>query len=277
MKYLQKIFLTTILLMASATSFLVAAADANTPTFNNNSAESLNSYDAKIVSTLYKDLDEDGVQDQLDHCPNTLPGVGVGSFGCELDADQDGVFDRLDQCPGTPTDVAVNVFGCESDQDGDGVLDSQDACSHTPAGLAVNTQGCVPAKVVLTNIVFNTAEHTIRADQAETLKRDAATLNDLKEDEVLLITGHTDAQGAADMNERLSWRRANSTKQFIINELNLSTDKVYISGQGEMQPMANNTTVLGRQENRRIELKVILKSELPEDVSLTLPSRMENK
>lgn len=277
MKNFQKTLISSIFVMGSMTSLAFASEDPATLTQQTHAAESLNSYDAGLVSTYYKDLDQDGVKDQLDHCQNSLMGVAVDQFGCETDTDQDGVFDRLDQCPGTPPGVPVNVFGCESDEDGDGVFDSKDACPHTPEGSVVNENGCVPVAAVLTNIVFNTGKHAIRADQTETLKQDAATLNDLKEGEVVLITGHTDSQGAIDLNERLSWRRANSTKEFIINELNHSADKVYISGKGEMEPIADNATVQGRQANRRIQLKVMPKNDLPTDVSLTLPAGMEKK
>lgn len=143
MKNFQKILIASIFVIGSTTSLAVAAEDANIENTNNYAAESLISLDAKIVETLYKDLDQDGVQDKLDHCPNTLTGVAVDKFGCELDTDQDGVFDRPDQCPDSPAGVTVNVFGCEGDADNDGVLDSKDVCPNTPEDAIVNEQGCV--------------------------------------------------------------------------------------------------------------------------------------
>ncbi len=277
MKNFQKNLIASIFVIGSTTSLAVAAEEANTKNVSNHAAESLISLDAKIVGTLYKDLDQDGVQDQLDHCPNTLMGAAVDKLGCELDTDQDGVFDRLDQCPGSPPGAIVNVFGCESDADGDGVLDSKDACPDTPEGATVNEQGCVPMAVVISNIIFNSAKHDIRPDQIEILRKDAAALNDLKAGEVILITGHTDSVGEEGMNERLSWRRANSTKDFIVSDFGTNADRVYISGKGEMEPIADNATIPGRQENRRIQFKVILQEELPEPISLTLPKGMEKK
>ncbi|VAW47730.1 hypothetical protein MNBD_GAMMA04-2298 [hydrothermal vent metagenome] len=267
--------------------------------------ESLTSYDAKTTSTYYKDLDQDGVKDQYDHCLNTLFGVPVNKFGCEVDNDKDGVVDRIDQCLNTALGVVVNQFGCENDEDADGVPDSKDKCPGTPRGITVdahgceiididrdnvndnidecldtplngtvNRHGCEPHEHVLTNIVFDTYSHKIRDDQRPILRKDAAMLSDLKEDEVILITGHTDYVGSDGLNLRLSWRRANSAKQFIVQELGHLDPKVYINGYGELYPIVDNSSEEGRQENRRIELKVINKSELPDDATLILPSEM---
>ncbi|WP_019557192.1 OmpA family protein [Thiomicrorhabdus arctica] len=276
MKKFQKTLITSILVMGSMASLPVTAKEeAKTQSTANYAAESLISLDANIVDTLYKDLDQDNVQDKLDHCPNTLIGVSVDKFGCELDTDQDGVFDRLDQCPDSLAGTPVNVFGCEGDADGDYILDSKDACPNTPEGATVNEQGCVPKSIVISNIVFNSAQHEIRSDQTGILLKDAAPLGDLKTGEVILITGHTDAQGDAEMNKRLSWRRANSAKNFIVTEFDINPDRIYISGKGEMEPVADNTTVLGRQENRRIQFKITPQTELPKSVSLTLPKEMK--
>lgn len=267
--------------------------------------ESLTSYDAKATAVYYKDLDQDGVNDQYDHCLNTLFGMPVDQFGCEIDNDKDGVVDRIDQCLNTARGVMVNRFGCENDEDEDGVPDSKDKCPGTPKGIAVdahgcefvdidhdnindtvdecldtplngtvNRHGCEPHEYVLTNIVFKSYSHDIQESQKPILRKDAALLSNLKEDEVVLITGHTDYTASDDLNLRLSWRRANSAKQFIIDKLGHLEQKVYINGYGEKYPIADNSTEEGKLKNRRIELQVIKKSELPADATLTLPAEM---
>jgi OOP family OmpA-OmpF porin len=267
--------------------------------------ESLTSYDVKTTTDYYKDLDQDGVKDQYDHCLNTLFGVAVNQLGCEIDNDKDGVVDRIDQCLNTALGVVVNQFGCENDEDADGVPDSKDKCPGTPKGIrvdahgceivdidhdnvndnidecldtplngTVNRHGCEPHEYVLTNIVFQTYSHDIQESQKLILRKDAAMLSNLKEDEVVLITGHTDYVAPEALNLRLSWRRANSAKEFIVQELGHIAPNVYINGYGEQFPVADNSTEAGRQENRRIELKVIKKSELPDDATLTLPAEM---
>lgn len=306
--------LKTLLALSLVTFFSSAHADETRPIpldYNpagqeTEALKSIPSRDADIVENAYKDLDQDGIQDKLDHCPNTILHVGVDSKGCELDTDQDGVFDRLDQCPGTAPGVKVNRFGCEGDEDNDGVYDSKDQCPgtpegtpvdevgckiigdadndgvndaddlcpNTPAGAVVNKNGCQPKVIALSNIIFDSFEHAIRPDQIDTLKHDAGVLSELTEGEVIVITGHTDSRGKASLNERLSWRRANSTKDFLQGQLNFDPERIYITGKGEMEPLADNKTADGRQKNRRIEMKIIQQSELPSDTLLTIPTEM---
>ncbi|QCU89335.1 OmpA family protein [Thiomicrorhabdus sediminis] len=268
--------------------------------------QSIDPQTADIVVTTYKDLDEDGVDDRLDHCPNTILNAEVDARGCELDSDADKVVNRLDQCPDTAPGAKVNRFGCEPDEDRDGVVDSKDQCPGTPEGtpvdevgctiimdadrdgvldaddlcpntaegVVVNEHGCEPKAIVLTNIVFDSWEHAIRDDQAAILKSDAGALNKLEEGEALLITGHTDWQGSQGLNERLSWRRANSTKEFLVKEFQIAEDRILIDGKGETQPIADNNTAEGRQQNRRIEMKIIKIDEIPTEAQTFLPEQM---
>ncbi len=293
-------------LQASETDTDYIPLNYNSPGLNTQAQTTLLEKDAEFVENEYQDLDQDGVLDKIDLCPNTILGVKVDSHGCELDSDQDGVFDRLDQCPGTAPGVKVNIFGCEGDEDGDGVFDSKDQCPGTPAGTpvdevgckligdadkdgvndgddqcpntpegaTVNQYGCEPVSFVLTNINFDTAKHNIREDQAKILKSDAASLQNLQADEVILITGHTDWQSSTEYNLRLSWRRANSTKAFIVKEFGLNPDDVYIDGKGESQPIADNTTAEGLFKNRRIEFKIMKRDELPAEAKLKMPAEM---
>jgi len=302
----MKTALTTICIITAFTPLhSYADTQQNTTT---HAIESLSSYDAKITETYYKDLDQDGVQDQKDHCLNTSFGVPVDQTGCAIDADKDGVADHIDKCLNSSPGAVVNQFGCENDEDGDGVPDSKDECPGTPAGTPVNAKGCEiididqdkvddaedecidtplggtvnrhgcePHEYVLTNIVFKSYSHQIEEDQKPIIRKDAAMLSNLKENEVVLITGHTDYQGRESMNIRLSWRRANSAKDFIVNELSHVQQLVYINGKGEMYPVADNTTEEGRQENRRIELNVIPRDALPADAKLILPPEMIKK
>ncbi|HGG59843.1 MAG TPA: OmpA family protein, partial [Gammaproteobacteria bacterium] len=100
------------------------------------------SVDANGCAPKPKDSDGDGVTDDKDQCPNTAAGVPVNNTGCPRDSDGDGVIDSNDQCPATPTGVKVNASGCPLDSDGDGVLDASDKCPATPAGTEVDNVGC---------------------------------------------------------------------------------------------------------------------------------------
>jgi outer membrane protein OmpA-like peptidoglycan-associated protein len=70
---------------------------------------------------------------------------------------------------------------------------------------------------------------------------------------VVEVAGHTDSTGAAEYNQQLSERRANSVAQYLESQ-GLANNRVVTVGAGETRPVADNTTPEGRQTNRRVEL-----------------------
>ena len=70
------------------------------------------------------------------------------------------------------------------------------------------------------------------------------------------LSGHTDSVGSLDYNIKLSIRRAESVKRFLI-EKGISADKIVTEGKGETQPIADNKTLKGRLQNRRVEIEVV--------------------
>ncbi len=89
----------------------------------------------------------------------------------------------------------------------------------------------------------------------------------------LEIGGHTDSQGRAEMNERLSLERARAVLAELRNRRVL-TASVTVKGYGETQPIADNSTEEGREANRRIEFKLI-RPEPIEEIQTTLESLEE--
>ncbi|MBK5969263.1 MULTISPECIES: phosphate ABC transporter substrate-binding/OmpA family protein [Thiorhodovibrio] len=89
-----------------------------------------------------RDQDRDGVNDAVDHCPETAPKLAVDTHGCPPDADADGVPDELDQCADTAPGNPVDAQGCLPDRDGDGISDCMDLCGKTPADTPVDADGC---------------------------------------------------------------------------------------------------------------------------------------
>jgi outer membrane protein OmpA-like peptidoglycan-associated protein len=70
---------------------------------------------------------------------------------------------------------------------------------------------------------------------------------------VVEVAGHTASTGAADYNQKLSERRANSVAQSLESQ-GLANNRVVTVGAGESRPVADNATPEGRQANRRVEL-----------------------
>lgn len=227
------------------------------------------------AAPLPADSDNDGVLDDADRCPGTPAGAVVDAQGCEKDSDKDGVPDRLDQCPDTPQGTAVNEVGCPLDSDKDGVGDASDECPNTPAGAKVLANGCtlladcrkpregeaadangcaVEKKFVLRGVKFDFDSDRLTEAAKGTLGEVAETLKAYPDVKVEL-EGHTCNIGPAEYNLSLSDRRAVATKRFLVG-LGIAGDRMTTVGYGLTQPIDSNDTEAGRENNRRVEMKV---------------------
>ena len=74
--------------------------------------------------------------------------------------------------------------------------------------------------------------------------------------EVVIAIGHTDSIGSKAYNQKLSVRRANSVKQYLVSK-GIEANRIYTEGKGETQPIADNKTKDGRAKNRRVEIEVV--------------------
>ena len=70
------------------------------------------------------------------------------------------------------------------------------------------------------------------------------------------IAGHTDSTGSVDTNQRLSERRAEAVKNALVG-MGVDQSRLATIGYGEGKPVANNSTEAGRQQNRRVEVRII--------------------
>jgi len=200
------------------------------------------------------DADGDGVMDDKDRCPNTPKGAAVDADGCELDSDGDGVVDRNDQCPGTPRGAAVDTRGCPLDSDGDGVYDYMDKCPGTPKGAKVDSDGCM-AKIVLSNVLFETNSAELKPESKRVLDGLADVLRGRPDITGITVIGHTDSMGGASYNHNLSERRATSVANYLSSQ-GVSSRLLSAKGMGESDPVADNKTAEGRAMNRRVEFEI---------------------
>jgi OOP family OmpA-OmpF porin len=74
--------------------------------------------------------------------------------------------------------------------------------------------------------------------------------------EVIIAVGHTDSIGSDAYNQRLSVRRAEAVKSYLVGK-GVERNRVYTEGKGEKQPVADNKTAEGRAKNRRVEIEVV--------------------
>ncbi|MBP6898283.1 MULTISPECIES: outer membrane protein OmpA [Pseudacidovorax] len=74
--------------------------------------------------------------------------------------------------------------------------------------------------------------------------------------EVIIAVGHTDSIGTDAYNQKLSVRRAEAVKAYLVSK-GIERNRVYTEGKGEKQPVADNRTKEGRAKNRRVEIEVV--------------------
>jgi len=74
--------------------------------------------------------------------------------------------------------------------------------------------------------------------------------------EVIIAVGHTDSVGTVEYNQKLSVRRAEAVKAYLVSK-GIEKNRVYTEGKGKKQPVADNKTAEGRAKNRRVEIEVV--------------------
>src|SRR3989442_1195877 len=206
------------------------------------------------------DGDGDGVPDGVDQCPNTPAGAVVDAAGCPLDGDKDGVPDGLDKCPNTPPGTEVDAVGCTrlTDSDGDGVDDTKDKCPGTAPGTRVDASGCpilfTPERtpVILRGVTFETGRSALKLESHTVLDIVAQSVLD-NPDIRIEIAGYTDSTGAPATNLRLSQARAAAVRAYLAGR-GVPPRRMVARGYGATKPIAPNTTLDGRAQNRRVEL-----------------------
>ncbi|MBN1363241.1 MAG: OmpA family protein [Syntrophaceae bacterium] len=198
------------------------------------------------------DSDRDGVPDYLDKCPNSPAGLVVDKRGCLPDSDNDGVLDYEDRCPETPHGMKVDKNGCPSDSDNDGVDDYNDKCPRTPKGILVGKDGCAREKVsMLLKIEFDSGRAVVKKQYHKEMKKVADFMRENPKATATII-GHTDNTGKRQDNIRLSRKRANSIRTYLIKKFHIKASRIKAIGYGPDRPIASNKTKNGRQKNRRV-------------------------
>ncbi|HGG60447.1 MAG TPA: OmpA family protein, partial [Gammaproteobacteria bacterium] len=182
------------------------------------------------------DADNDGVDDHIDRCPHTPPGVGVGVNGCEMKAPKPPAA-LVDKAPPLPKQDPTTF-----DADSDGVIDNLDLCLNTPPGATVDNRGCTvepkpqaqpepepepqpqaTASVadsfsgILEGVNFLIGSAKLTGEAKSILNTVAHNLNDFPGIRVTII-GHTDNVGDAARNKRLSEARALAVAEYLASQ-----------------------------------------------------------
>lgn len=159
---------------------------------------------------------------------------------------------------------ATNLQSRLIDSDGDGVIDARDLCPNTPKGAAVDNNGCSVESTTLLSVELNILFATGRADIQPRFYRELKDLADFlssNPNSSVVIEGHTDSQGSAELNRSLSERRAAAITSVLIESFGISPDRVQSVGYGQTRPIASNDTPEGRSKNRRVVVEVFSKQQ----------------
>ena len=200
------------------------------------------------------DTDGDGVPDKDDACPTEAGPVELN--GCP-DRDGDGVADKDDECPDVPGPVENK--GCPwPDADGDGIPDKDDECPNI-AGVAENN-GCpiVSAEVQkeitdLARAIYFVTGSSKFTDETEIRMEQVSNIVNQYKNLRFDVEGHTDSTGSDKINNKLSQARADAVREYLI-EKGFPADMITAKGFGSANPIGDNKTRKGRQQNRRVEI-----------------------
>jgi outer membrane protein OmpA-like peptidoglycan-associated protein len=216
----------------------------------------------------WPDADRDGIPDRDDKCP-TVPGPAKNQ-GCPWpDTDKDGIPDKDDQCPTVPGPFENQ--GCPyPDADKDGIPDKDDDCPQQ-AGPATN-KGCPLRAVVVTKtevrirdqIFFRFNSATILPKSFQILNEVAKTLRAFPNIREVEIQGHTDDVGGRRFNLRLSQKRAEAVRRYLVRK-GVSPKRLVARGYGEERPlrlvdrrrMSKAELREARALNRRVQFVIV--------------------
>jgi len=109
---------------------------------------------------------------------------------------------------------------------------------------------------ILEKVQFETAKAIIKPESFPLLSEVAATIITNPDLGRVEVSGHTDSRGSESYNQKLSERRAESVRTYLI-EQGVSEQRLLAVGYGETEPIDTNKTVEGREANRRVEFNLI--------------------
>lgn len=101
--------------------------------------------------------------------------------------------------------------------------------------------------------MFDTNSAQLSASGLRQVQKIAAAMKQGDQGGVILVVGHTDATGSAELNQRLSEQRAQNVGR-VLERAGLNAKNLYFQGAGSSRPLADNTSDTGRAANRRVEI-----------------------
>lgn len=105
------------------------------------------------------------------------------------------------------------------------------------------------------SVLFASAQYDLLPSAQVKLNDIAKALTEQDPDSTMVVEGHTDSQGGEDFNQKLSQRRAEAVRTYLVSR-GIASDRISAEGMGLSHPVADNSTPEGRANNRRVEIVV---------------------
>lgn len=207
----------------------------------------------------FDDSDGDGVLDALDQEQNTPPNAIVDTRGRTLDSDRDGVPDHLDREPFyTPRDgelvdeegVVINPTGRAG---AGGVTEDRvrEMIDEALEQRGLNDSRTAAAEWFLPMVHFNIDSYTIKYSDYGNLASIARMMTANPEIR-LVVTGYTDATGNEQYNNELSYLRAQSVIDHMVNTHGIGRGRFVLQWKGNQESLVPQTSTY---MNRRVEFR----------------------
>lgn len=150
------------------------------------------------------------------------------------------------------------------------ITDLKDLCRSISAGADIDAIGAINSVIKLTidaDVLFDVAKYELKETAKNSIDSLAETIQKVDK-ATILIEGHTDSDGNAEMNMELSKNRCLSVKQRLLEILGKTSDYDYeILPYGESKPKVPNDTDINKQINRRVEITVLPPKDYYESLS----------
>lgn len=194
---------------------------------------------------IYKKMLDDNISEEIIYRENR---IGKDALYSEEFAEGRARNNRVD--------VAIYVKEIlDPDTDGDGVHDSKDYCQETPLGASVDKNGC--PLIMSLDLKFDFDKATI---SDELSLQDIQKLSDFMKKYPAYhanIVGHTDNVGRAEYNKKLSIKRAEVVREYLIAD-GVNPSRLSYEGRGASEPLFENINPFNRHKNRRTEVELTL-------------------
>lgn len=145
-------------------------------------------------------------------------------------------------------------------------MDKQAAeIKQTVPGATVTREGEGILVKFDSGILFDIDKTAVKPVAQTSLKKLAVSLQNNPQTNILVV-GHTDSTGTAEHNMDLSIRRAGAVKAFLVGE-GIDDSRLTTKGKGETEPIALNSTVDGRAQNRRVEIVIVANDQMKQQAT----------